>query len=538
MRMPTRVWLSLGFALFACDSGGSADEAAEAKSAEVPAPTQSKTETKAEPAAKEPTEAAETEVAKVPEVPEVAKVEEPSALPEPEDDADDRPTAGAALGSAMAGAMSGTAIAGPFMKTGADDELVSARQTLFVRADGSGDPITGMHLGDPGLVAERLGLLVVPARFGTAMAAKKGAKPTLVLSADKGTASVVIHTKHVTTPAGVAVGMRYDDIVAKVPGAECRAEASADGEFLQCEVDVGVFAAIEAPKGVGDDWDDNVLEPAKAEKLAGKAKVSSLHAWYSDVPEPGTKTEIVTALVDEMGVLPAGVSWNGDTYPVCDSEPTPQRCHRPRAAVVAGVYDLEEATKQLAAVDRTGLAAGYPLVVHTDELELEKVEREGVAIVLGLFARPDAAQAWAKTYSGAEVLTIQAQPTTDDERTRVARLRTGSVKAYASDELGQIDRTNDGGKPVCKLHGDTLVTFGERDGIVYESVPVTCPDGTKAYVRWWDTMVFTTVGEDPKGKPTIWQLVGAECDQPRFAHWRWADNGRAGEPKIVEGDDC
>jgi len=432
--------------------------------------------------------------------------------------------------------MKGTAAGGPFMKSG-EDKLVSARQSLFVRADGSGEAATGMHLRDPGMFAKRLGLVVVPGRFGTNMAIRKGGKPTVRLSSGKATRVEVV-SKHVTTPAGVAVGMRYDDIVAKVPGTRCTAEPGEGGEFLHCEVDVGVHAIIEAPKGVGDDWDSNVMKPGKAKKLAGKAKVSALEAWYTEVPEPSTETEVVVSLVDETGVLPAGISWNGDTYPVCETTPVPKRCHRPRAVVVAGVFELAEVGKQLEALDREGLALGYPLVVHTDELELEQSGRDGVAIVLAQFARPDAAQTWHEARPGSEVLAISAKPNHDDHRTRVARLRPGSVPAFSSKDLGQIDHGVDPGKAVCEVPGDTFALFGFEDGVVYESIPVFCPDGKEAYVRWWDTMVFTTVGEDAKGKPTVWQLVGAECDQPRFARWRWHDNVRAGQPKIVEGDAC
>ena len=517
MRARTIVWLGLGMASFGCDSGGSggkvdakgaakADETATQTRSESRSESESKSESKSKSEAKSESKS-ETETKS-----------------EAESDTGEGRDAGEPDG--------------PMMKTGDRDEPVSARQSLLVRADGSGEAITGLHLRDPGAVAERLGLFVVPSRFGTAMAAREGGKPALVLDESDATVHVTVSGTQLATPAGVAVGMRYDDIVAKVPDTKCRAEPGEGGEFLYCEVDVGVFAVIEAPKGVGEDWDDAVLDPAKAEKLAGKAKISALDAWYSDVPLPSTKTAVVTALADDKGVLPAGVSWNGDTYPVCETEPTPQRCLRPRAAVVTGVFDEAEAGKQLAAVDRDGLAPGYPLVVHTDELELESADRRGVAIVLALFARPDAAEAWAKSRTSTEVLPIVAQPVTDGGRKRVARLRPGTVPAHAKDELGQIDHGVDPGEKVCELPGGSLAVFEDTEGVVYASIPVTCPDGTKAFVRWWDTMVFTTVGDDPSGKPRAWQLVGAECDEPRFAHWRWANGARVGQPTIVEGDEC
>jgi hypothetical protein len=97
-------------------------------------------------------------------------------------------------------------------------------------------------------------------------------------------------------------------------------------------------------------------------------------------------------------------------------------------------------------IARNGLAAGYPQVVHSDELGL--ADRTGVAVVLGLFANEAAAEAWRA------------------------------------------------GTPSCTRDGGDFAVLTDRAATehVYEAVPFTCPNGSAVFVAWGDTLLGAMIG--------------------------------------------
>ena len=246
--------------------------------------------------------------------------------------------------------------------------------------------------------------------------------------------------------------------------------------------------------------------------------------------------------------LPAGTYFRG--YDTCGE------CDRPRHAVVADIVDTPAAAQALiAALPDAPRAPGYPLVVHTDELGPADSQR-GIAIVLGLFATAEAANAWAAHEGGgARVL-----PLLDDEAwwpsekgpIRVVRIAVTSANAYDRREVERIEAELQDRQwetlaeaqlalrarvlalaPACPLARGSIQLWTRDDGDRipwYEWAPVRCGD-TEAYVAWRDTWLDSSVVPSGDGGHIVVQVTGAECDTPILGHWAWNTAGKAsGEP--------
>ncbi len=420
-----------------------------------------------------------------------------------------------------------------------------AGTALFRRADGTGEPIRGIDLRDSGAMAKRLDAKVVT-RTG-AMNFSIGGKLAFRKSADdEKTVSVRISSPEVVTSDGVRLGMKYVELLAKVPDSKCTLEGGADGSIVACNLAHGVVAEFESkdPKFFDYTGEEEDFDMAK---VIGRAEVRSLIARFRDVPAPVSPV----ALADnpERGVLPASLTWRD--YSICGEDDRPKRCVDPVAAVIDGVYDEAEARKRLQALSSEGLAFGYPMVVHSDELGLEDASLGGVVLVLGLFASSSAAEHWRdEGHKSAKVhglLRTSALHERQSGKKRaqeyiVARVRPGNpVPAYGVGDLSPTTQKAVARKAVCEIPGGTfaLVDKDVLDETYYQSLPMTCPDGTGAFVRWDDTLMMSVLGERADGSPGYWQVVEVECDQPQHARWAVDNDGRrSGKPKLLPNEGC
>src|SRR5690606_26325797 len=75
-------------------------------------------------------------------------------------------------------------------------------------------------------------------------------------------------------------------------------------------------------------------------------------------------------------------------------------------------------------------------------------------------------------------------------------------------------------KEVCSLApGAVILSANEQLQFgFYRWAPVTCPDGTGAWVRWQHTSLGVSVRRVGDHHEVI-RLMGAECDSPWFETW-------------------
>ncbi|MEM6989831.1 MAG: hypothetical protein AAF721_05025 [Myxococcota bacterium] len=422
-----------------------------------------------------------------------------------------------------------------------DETKFPVDTALFRVADGSGEPIRGIDLRDAGAIAKRTGA-TAKTRAALLHFSIAG-KPSFTKSADGFPHVVVTLTgPAVETMDGVSVGMTYAQLLAKVPTANCLLEGNADGEFVYCKIGRGMQAVFASTHPKFETLMDT--EPVDVRAAVGKAKVQAVEGWFDDVPAPASAVALPESA--ERGVLPATLTWRG--YTICGMNDAPTPCEDATAAVVDGVLAESVARERLGGLAPEGLAPGYPMVVHSDELGLSDASKRGVVIVLGLFASETAAKAWRDAERPkAEVATL-ASPKAFAERTRraadtsvVVRIRPGTpVAAYADGELEPTTEPPSARTPLCTIDGGvfSVVSMEAHDEFVYSSAPVTCPGGVDAHVRWDDTMSMTVVGQAKAG-PAHWQVVNVECDSPQYARWKLSAAGdRTGKPTLLPGPDC
>jgi hypothetical protein len=258
------------------------------------------------------------------------------------------------------------------------------------------------------------------------------------------------------------------------------------------------------------------------------------------VDEPVHSSEVATV---KTGSLPAGLYFrNGylDGVVLEQGWPVPTQ-------VVLLEHDVEDAMK---AIPGAVLGAGYPLVVHTDELGLVNPQLEGIVLVLSLQESREKAEAWL-TERGVDAriealldeegywqrLSMLDDSGSDElaglPRFMVVQIDAGDpVPAFARDvvdaqmqELGRCemeDLHDDPPWPVlCDVPGGAVFLMDVRTynrGAWYHWAPVTC-EGAEAYVSWRSTRLGSVImPSGPDGYRMI-QVGGAECDMPCYCEW-------------------
>ncbi len=255
------------------------------------------------------------------------------------------------------------------------------------------------------------------------------------------------------------------------------------------------------------------------------------------------------ALADPPQPLPAGIYFRHHAYASCTD------CQTPGWALVYRVTaDSAEVYRALGALEAVALPLGYPLLAHTDELGLAAETSPGIAVVLGLFPDDVSAALWQASLgewaAGARVMPLLSADdafarllsaaTSDDHRPRrVVRISAGApVPAYDAQAveraIAALDRGRDAGAaeivaglPVlCLIPGGSFFVAPTHPpgGHVYLFAPVDC-DGAPAVALWEHTLLDGAIVSSDDGHE-LHQIVGAECDSPARACWRYSANGR------------
>jgi hypothetical protein len=250
---------------------------------------------------------------------------------------------------------------------------------------------------------------------------------------------------------------------------------------------------------------------------------------------------------------PGGMYFRLHNYRPCQSFPdelSGSQCATPTHALISGVYDDIDAVRRVwRAVGALRLAPGYPLLTHSDDLGMAD-ERVGLVVVLGLFVDPDDARAWKGQVD--RKVPSETVPLLDNDaafarlpdsldRPYATRVRPGvEVSAFRGSKSDEEPyEVPPGGEPrevACTLPGGSPIIADRQrlSGHYYEWMPVTCPDGGAAWVEWRATLAHGTVfrvGSPPHEE--LFQLVGAECDAPRWQRMPWSEE-RVGDPLLVD----
>lgn len=135
-------------------------------------------------------------------------------------------------------------------------------------------------------------------------------------------------------------------------------------------------------------------------------------------------------------VLPAGLYFRSGHY----EKRACAACKEPKVVATAGVFaNAKEAENALRALAEGSLPLGYPWVVHTDELGLADATHRGIAVVTGLFASYEDANAW-RTANTLTPATARLTALADDDEYGIfepARAWTPTTSAPSSCRLSK-----------------------------------------------------------------------------------------------------
>jgi hypothetical protein len=253
-------------------------------------------------------------------------------------------------------------------------------------------------------------------------------------------------------------------------------------------------------------------------------------------------------------VLPAGLYFRSGHYEMraCTA------CKAPKVVATAGIFaNAREAENAVKALAEGTLPQGYPWVVHTDELGLADATMRGIAVVTGLFASYEDANAW-RSANAISVTNARLTALADDdeygERTRkgvdtdfqrtiVVQVDSNEdVPAYSEDDLVRIEKTSKLAAedlatltPKCRVSGKSVFTFPRErtrgSELVYRFHralhPVRC-GRTVAYVAASTTRFESVSGRGKDGRAFIRQVVDVANEDPTIVEWRIDATGKAG----------
>lgn len=221
----------------------------------------------------------------------------------------------------------------------------------------------------------------------------------------------------------------------------------------------------------------------------------------------------------------------------------------PTYAVVTSRADDPRAAE--AALRETPRFGGYPFAVSFDDLPAADASARGIAVVAGLFGQREDADAYALALGRAEVLPLAtvaaherrlAAGTYANEDDREKHIRhvvelAGDTPAYDAADLGRTESALDEAlgahwvrlpaqqgrraaalarlRPRCTLPaGRVFVTDGQAlYGFRRMYAPVTCDDGSEAWVPWRATRLESAVLWEG-GAWKVHQVILVECDVP------------------------
>ncbi len=278
--------------------------------------------------------------------------------------------------------------------------------------------------------------------------------------------------------------------------------------------------------------------PARAADTPSKeATRDVVPAEVRTVPHASERAELV---------LPAGLYFRSGHH----EKRACAGCKEPNVVATAGIFaNAKEAENAVKSLAEGALPVGYPWVVHTDELGLADPSMRGIAVVTGLFASYEDANAW-RTANALGTATARLTALADEseygERTRkgwdadfqrtiVVQLDSSDdVPAYAEEDLARIEKTSNFSAedvaaltPKCRASGKAVFTFTrDRDrgsSVVYRfhraMHPVRC-GRTVAYVLAAATRFETVAGRAKDGRGFIRQVSGVVSDTPEIVEWR------------------
>jgi hypothetical protein len=257
---------------------------------------------------------------------------------------------------------------------------------------------------------------------------------------------------------------------------------------------------------------------------------------------PGQADEPEEAYAGPPRLLPAGVYWHSQGYDPCKRP----ECAMPRAAVVAGeASSVRAALRRAHRSETLALAAGYPLLAHTDELGAPASTRPGVMVVLGLFETRGEAQAFHRALPARvepRVISVsdphRADPYGSQPLRQVIRIDRRGARAYSAAAVERIEELGDtpgARRAIARLR--PLCTLRAGQAFVAESQPairktvdggwirVRC-GARPAYVRITDSLFASAVLSEPSGAATLMQVVGVEHDMADIESWRYTGRGR------------
>lgn len=140
--------------------------------------------------------------------------------------------------------------------------------TLLRRTDETGEPIVGLDLRNPGVIARKLKLPLVR-RSGVAFF---GTGDDMALRLDAGDRFVALELRDpmLSTNEGIHVGMGYEAFAQRAEGTKCDLAGGEDGQLVRCTVRNGMQAEFESD--AENFWDQpSPVPPELVPKLIGDA---------------------------------------------------------------------------------------------------------------------------------------------------------------------------------------------------------------------------------------------------------------------------
>jgi hypothetical protein len=277
-------------------------------------------------------------------------------------------------------------------------------------------------------------------------------------------------------------------------------------------------------------------------------------------------------IADVPALLPAGLcAFEPYLSDACNGAPLARF-----AVVLAGAGDRAAAEKTLRRGQALGLAAGYPFAATFDEMPAKDPQRQGIAVVAGLFAEKVHAEVYLKHLPpGTELLELASPQEAskrasapagmswdDFEKTRSeAVVIAEDTPAWSEGDLDRVeaqldenlakkwvmppeqkvrrDRALGATKHRCTIARGRVFTSSRQKLYRFRRTyaPAQCDDGSEVWVEWRATRRESVVTRSKDGA-VVHQVIRVECDQPAVETRRFEAGSGEKPIKLGLGGPC
>ncbi len=205
-------------------------------------------------------------------------------------------------------------------------------------------------------------------------------------------------------------------------------------------------------------------------------------------------------------------------------------CPAPTAAAVLGPFaSPAEAERALRSLEPLGLPLGYPVVVHTDQIDPERKDGAGILLVAGLFRRPKVARSWlAEARAEVSSLKFLALPDTfPAEDTPGLLAATRVAQGAAGVVYGNVDEHGEESSPLCRLQPNTILVVpldSVSPSIDHDHAAASCTEQV-GLLPIEDTMLHVGVVLQRDGSHRLFRYEGRSCDMPYITEWTFDRTG-------------